>query len=385
MIWRDPKQMDSKLIIELAKEFGFPVVGDGSHIWFFRTQSGIYYYDFYVNHYIALGWDLIPVSMVNDMKKSYEAKREEISDLYPEEKRPGLILGQMDTFYNKMQTGDLIAIPAMGGKRIAIGILGDITSDIKHKYSSDEYEQCEYKHKRSVKWVKQIDLWTDVYFFRVLRAQQTISDITEYAEMVYRNLHPCYISENGLHLTLQKTTEAEFRIKNNIDLQSSILQINRTLTEYYGTEDVCEKITIKTAVGSPGFIEIILPYVPVSVMTGIFVYRGIVGKTKSSDGEENTGIMAILSKGNELLNDHSDRKKTAAEIKQIEANTAKTQAEIALVGAQVRKTNAEAESIEIENQKEHTAVAGIAESTRILKAAITQSGIGFDKKLDEVS
>lgn len=47
--------MDSKLIIELAKEFGFPVVGDGSHIWFFRTQSGMYYYDFYVNHYIALG------------------------------------------------------------------------------------------------------------------------------------------------------------------------------------------------------------------------------------------------------------------------------------------------------------------------------------------
>ena len=84
------------------------------------------------------------------------------------------------------------------------------------------------------KWLKQIDLWTDVYLLRVLRAQQTISDITEYAEMIYRNLHPCYVSENALHLTLVKKTESDYRAKDNIDLQTSILAIHSLVSNIMG-------------------------------------------------------------------------------------------------------------------------------------------------------
>lgn len=382
----DSMYLGNDIIKALAKEFKIPLIGDGSHIWFFRTQSGMFYFDFLINGYIALGWDLLSPELICSLNnKDRESKKEVISDIYTEEQRPGLILGQMETFYLKMQKGDLIVIPASGGKRIAIGILGDIISDVKHKYFGEEYEHCKYKHKRAVNWMRQIDLWTDVYLFRVLRAQQTISDVTEHAEMIYRNLHPCYIADDGFHLTLLKTTEADFRLKDNIDLQYSVLKIHSALSECYETKDVCEKVSIKTAVGSPGFIEIILPYLPVSIMTGIFVYRGIIGKTKSGDGEVNTGVMAILSKINMLLNDYSNRKKTAAEIKQIEACTTKTQAEAVLVQAQARKINADAEAIEIANQKEQTAILSITESTKVLRSAATQSGIDFDKALDDVS
>ena len=45
--------MDNKLVLmnSLASEFALPIVGDNSRIWFFRTQSGLYYFDFYFDYY----------------------------------------------------------------------------------------------------------------------------------------------------------------------------------------------------------------------------------------------------------------------------------------------------------------------------------------------
>ncbi len=177
-------------IRRLAQEFEIPIVGDELHIWFVRTQSGSYFFDFYWNQYIALGWGEISSELVEKSAMSYASKKDVVSEHYPNEKRPGLILGQMEIFYNKMKSGDLVVIPDIGGKRIAIGVLGDVISTVSPRYFRDEYKYCEYKHKRSVNWIKQVDLWSDVYLFRVLRAQQTISNITEYAEMVYRNIYP---------------------------------------------------------------------------------------------------------------------------------------------------------------------------------------------------
>ena len=378
-------QLNNDIINELAKEFKIPLINKSMCLWFLRTQAGIFYTDFYENNYIALGWDLVSIELINSIKDD-KRKKEIISDLYPKEQRPGLILSQMEIFYQKMQKGDLIVIPSLRGQRIAVGILDDVIyDDINHKYIIDvEYQRCKFKHKRAVKWLKQIDLWSDIYLFKVLRAQQTISNITKHAELVYRNLHPCYITNDGFHLTLHKTTEANYRVKDNIDLQDSVLQINSALSACYEIADTSDKILVKTAVGSPGFIEIILPYIPIPIMTGIFIFRGIVGKSKNSDDGVNTGIMAILSKINSLLNDQTHRNKTNAEIKQIEASTSKTQAEASLIEAQTRKINAEAEAIEIANQKEQKAIESIAESTRVMKSAITQSGIVFDKELDEV-
>ncbi len=376
--------MNNGCVEVLADEFNFPIIKENTRVWFFRTQSGTYYLDFHVNQYIALGWNLVPVSLIIDKKEKQTAKKDEIAKLYPEEQRPGLILGQMETFYLKMQTDDLVVIPDIGGQRIAVGLLGDIVTTVKHKPQSDEfkYEICEHVHKRSVKWLKEIEAWSDVYLFKTLRAQQTISDITAYSGMVYRNLHPCYIANGEVHLTLQKRTVSEYHIKDSINLQHSILQIDSTLSEYYNVQDDSDNIVIKTAVGSPGFIEIILSCVPKSVLTAVFAFRGILGKVTSKDGETNTGIMAILTKANELLNDRSTRKKTAAEIEQIKADTKKTLAEVAYTDALTRKTTAEAVSIELENKK---AFEKLSEHTATLKEAASRSGITLGEQLDNAS
>ena len=368
----------------LAKAFGLPIINDETHVWFFRTESGLYYYDFYLNNYIALGWDLLSKDFANDKKKNEKEKKIEISKVYPDEQRPGLIWGQMDTFYNKMQKGDIVVIPATGGKEIAIGVLGEISTSITRTISNDEYAQCTYKHKRTVSWLKKVDLWTDVYLSKVLRAQQTISDITKYEEMVYRNLHPCYISSQAIHLTMQKTTESDYNIADNIALQSAIMQISKQLSEYFEIPTGNNDIKIKTAVGSPGFLEILFPTIPVSIIVGACIVRTLVGKTKNDNGELATGIMAIISKANDLLNDHLNRKKTKADIERIKASTRKTDAEISKIQAETAKIQAETAMLLPSNTMDMVLVTEVSKHCAELKSAAERSGIKIEKQLERI-
>ena len=375
---------NNKSINLFAEAFGLPIINDGTHVWFFRTESGLYYYDFYLNNYIALGWDLLSKDFANDIKKNEKEKKAEISKVYPDEQRPGLIWGQMDTFYNKMKKGDIVVIPATGGKEIVIGMLDEISTSISHVVSDDEYAQCTYKHKRTVSWFKKVDLWTDVYLSKVLRAQQTISDITKYEEMVYRNLHPYYISSQAIHLTMQKTTDSDYNIEDNIAVQSAVIQISKLLSEYFEIQTENSDIKIKTAVGSPGFLEILFPTIPVSIIVGACIFRTLVGKTKNDSGEIATGIMAIISKGNDLLNDHLNRKKITADIEQIKASTRKTDAETAKIQAETAKIQAESNKLPPLNTTDMILVAEVSRHCAELKSAAERSGIKIEKQLEKI-
>ncbi len=130
---------------------------------FFRTKGGRFYYDFITNGFIALGWDLIPSNLITDAQKSREVKKLEIEKLYPEEKRPGLIFGQMDVFYNRMHDGDLVLISDEGTKTVAIGKIGDLVESVMRKPDDGEHAQCAFLHRRTVEWKKRIDVWQDIY------------------------------------------------------------------------------------------------------------------------------------------------------------------------------------------------------------------------------
>lgn len=142
------------LISLFATEFNIPVIEDDQKVWFFRTKAGRFYFDFQVNNFIGLGWEQVSPDLITDKSISYDSKKEKIEGLYPDEKRPGLILGQMDTFYNRMKENDLVVIPSSGGKQIAIGKIGSIVEKVCHKQQSDDYAKCDYSHKRSVEWLK---------------------------------------------------------------------------------------------------------------------------------------------------------------------------------------------------------------------------------------
>lgn len=345
------------LLTLIANEYDIPIIPPNQKVWFFRTKGGKFYYDFLHNNFIALGWDKISPELITDTQTSKDVKKERIENLYPDEKRPGLILGQMDVFYNQMTNGDLVIIPNIGSKIISIGRIGPFTGEVERPADA-EYPQCSYKHRRSVEWIKRVEAWQDVYLFKVLRAQQTISDVTEDAKLVFRNLFPVYISGETIHLTLQKKTNEDLNLASNVRLQSNVLQIADEVAELYGKECFSDEIALKTAVGSPGFWEFIFPRIPVSGITVVTIIKFLIGKEKTPDGATADGVMGFLTKVNELVNDHTNRKKTAAETRQIDANTrlieaqvAKTEAETKLILSQTAKANAEARKLELENEQ----------------------------------
>lgn len=349
------------LLTSIASEFDIPIIRKDQKVWFFRTKGGKFYYDFITNGFIALGWDLIPSNLITDSKKSREVKKAEIEKIYPEEKRPGLIFGQMDVFYNRMHIGDLVLIPDEGTKTVAIGKIGDLAEHVERKPDDGEHAQCAFVHRRTVEWQKRIDVWQDVYLFKVLRAQQTISDVTDEAKLVFRNLFPVYISGDSIHMTFQKATLENLSLASNVDLLSNLIQITDATAALYGKNSFKHELTMKTAVGSPGFLEIIMPNNPVaaiSVSVILFTIRFFIGKEKTADGASTTGLLALVTKINELINDHTNRKKIDAEIRQMDANiqlteaqTTKTLAEAALIQSQTAKANAEARRLELENEQ----------------------------------
>ena len=57
--------MDNEIFLKLYEEqFHIPIIDGSEKIWFFRTQGGTYYFDFYTNSYIAIGWNKIKKNFI---------------------------------------------------------------------------------------------------------------------------------------------------------------------------------------------------------------------------------------------------------------------------------------------------------------------------------
>ena len=61
--------------VDICREVGIPIIPDERKYWLVRTKSGIYFNDFYLNNYIAIGWDEI-----SDISLMTEQKRELLVD-----------------------------------------------------------------------------------------------------------------------------------------------------------------------------------------------------------------------------------------------------------------------------------------------------------------
>ena len=107
-----------------------PEISNERQIWLIRTNGGLYYNDFTTNKYVALGWDAVSVDLLLNSSISNDAKKEKINELYPDEKRPGLIFSQLYNFHCVMNNGDLVLIPSEGTKFIRVGVLGETVEEV---------------------------------------------------------------------------------------------------------------------------------------------------------------------------------------------------------------------------------------------------------------
>ena len=141
--------------------------------------------------------------------------------------------------------------------------------------------------------------------------------------------------KNEVRITFQKTTEGELNVLSNINLISSVIDIAAQIAELYKVEPFAKDFTMKTAVGSPGIIELIIPMVnsPAPLVFGAVMFPLLLGKYDSKKGVY-TGLNSIFNMVNKHLNDKKERELKDAEIQIKKAEAAKIQAETEKIKAE---------------------------------------------------
>ncbi len=341
-----------------SEEFHIPVIDDSQKVWFFRTQGGLYYFDFRFNNYIAIGWNKINKEDILLENADRGHLKDFIRSKYPDESRPGLVLNQLTNFYSGMKDGDWIVIPSEGTKVISIGKLEGFEGEFNHKTVYDEnnepnqYFECDYSHKRHVYWYKEINIEHDLYLIRALRGQQTISDITDFSGFIFRNLFPCYIQGTSAHFTLQKRSEGNFGFRESIAIQSAIQEIIDNTSRLYSNDNISDGMILKTAVGSPGFLEFIIPMIRMSGIPTVALFFIILSRAKDKNGNTYTGIAAIIAAVNSFLDSILSKEQKKADVRKTEAETQKIKAEARLINAQAEKTEAETRILNLQYSNE---------------------------------
>lgn len=193
-----------------------------------------------------------------------------------------------------MSSGDCIVIPSEKGKSINIGIIGELyeyTAPISSADRDADYKHCEYRLRRHVEWLKEVSSLDDVYLSKMLRAQQTISDITEFSDIIYRNLFDIYLRNGRVSILLKKTSTSPMGFWDDASLSTRIYDIAMVTSEAL-SHDVQEMhIEKKAAFGSPGFIQMLLDsdfssLLPTVLVVACRVFRVLCGKVKLSDGRQ---------------------------------------------------------------------------------------------------
>lgn len=240
----------------VARMLEIPTLPDEQRTWIVRTKGGSYYEDFSRNDFIALGWNKIPLSWIVNANRPKEDVIEDIKDEYPDEKRPGLIYGQLVDFVRVMSSGDYVVIPSRSSAFVNIGIVGELYEEepVPQELFVEDYEQCSFRLRRKVRWLREVSSSEDVYLSKMLRAQQTISDISKYANLIYRNLYDFYFIDGTLSLTIRKTTDDPVDFLDITILQGQIASIIQSFREIFEEDFLIEQ---KAAMSSPGFIELI--------------------------------------------------------------------------------------------------------------------------------
>lgn len=238
--------------------------------WFFRTEGGSYFSDFYFNDYIAYGWDdFIDIDELKEADQSNEKKdllKTKLKEKYPDEKREGLAVNQMLLFINTMKIGDIVLIPSAAGEQLAVGVIEsdayiyDTNSlSVDDELDDDErgFKICPYLKRRNIKWLKTIKKnRLDPHLYKLMFARNTISDASGYDKYIDREMHPVYLKDGKIYVSLRVEQKEGISALEMSNLLSSSLYILHAFEDEKIKPEI-DSLEVKMMVESPGVVQFI--------------------------------------------------------------------------------------------------------------------------------
>lgn len=306
--------------LEICREFGIPIIPIERKYWLVRTKSGVYFNDFYLNDYIAIGWDEIDdISLMAESKR--ESLVEKIKSEYDKSKNTdeedsevkktgnyGLIATQLIRFATEIKKGDIVIIPSQKSNNVAFG---EVLDDEIYKESIDlediEDTQCPFIKRRKVRWIKRQNKESvDIYLYKLLNSHHTITDACEYSNIIERTLNSIYVKDNIAHFTMRVGQENNIKLKELSRLINNNISIIDEFNNFTNSNLDVDDVAIKINLHSPGPVEIegvingvlVISMITFAICGGAFKFTRKNGKKDTETGLEmqSDGFMEKLIK-----------------------------------------------------------------------------------------
>jgi hypothetical protein len=294
-----------------------PVIENTSNYWFFRTDGGRLYDPFFQQDLIALDYAKIP-----DEKSRFlingdisEAKIKAVKDIYPNQRRPGLIIANLKRFYFEMKKGDYVVIPSISGKNIAVGeITGDVANieGIK-KIRSDGriFIDEEYRRSRKINWITAMRRGNfSPELYRLLNTHQTISNANRYAEWIDNLLYAIYKKDDKYHYIVNINQRYGISAKTVYWTFYELLDITDKFLKEINIDETTDDIDTKISLNSPGYIEFLGNSGRAIALLCILILFINGGGFKIKIGDKfslDLSTSGIIKRLNEFLNSQKDR------------------------------------------------------------------------------
>jgi restriction system protein len=293
--------------------------------WLVRTSSGDYYADFIKKNYIAIGWNEIKLSDLDQLRKDpnnlvlIETIKNKIKtnldalefdeDINDESNNRGIssrksrALGQMLKFANDIKAGDIVVIPSESSNLLSFG---EVVETPLYIASGEELEKCNFIKRKKVIWIKKDinRLKLDSNLYKFIFAHQTINKVTEYGEYINSTLYDFYISGDKASLVLRLRKTEGFDPFELGDFYNDLINFIKEFSEFNDERIQYGDMEVKFNLHSPGTIIFI---------GGAFLTLAVIGiLTNLAGGEQNlnidplTGKIKTKFKSNSFLDKYSD-------------------------------------------------------------------------------
>lgn len=293
--------------LDICRDFGIPIISENRKYWLVRTKGGVYFNDFYLNDYVAIGWDEI-----NDISLMIEANREllteKIKKEYDKNKNTdeedsevkktgnfGLIATQLIRFASEIKKGDIVIIPSQKSNNIAFGeIIDDEIYEEIVDIEEIEDTQCPFIKRRRVRWIKRQEKESvDIYLYKLLNSHHTITDACEYSNIIERTLNSLYVKDSTAHFTMRVGQENNIKLKDLSRLINNNICIIDEFNKLNNTDLDVDDVAIKINLHSPGPVEIqgaIIAVLVISMVTFAVCGGSFKFTRKNGNKDTETGL-----------------------------------------------------------------------------------------------
>lgn len=268
--------MDGSNLFNLMQ---IPEVSENKNYWIIRTNSGDFYDDFILHQYIAISWDYITVSMLNnkkedDLKRIIEGyeKSSPTPDKDDDDDDDGSSKSKITSIYNKLyrfvfeiSKGDIVLIPSRNSDKITIAeVTGDVYEDDNyvsqylHENPTTELTLCPYFKRRKINTLKTIPKSKlDIYLAKGFNSQHALSNMNEYAPYINRSIYDIYSTKNEIHSTIHAGHPNGISLKELANLINCLNSIVDNISTQCDLDISENDIQVKLNIHSPGLIEMI--------------------------------------------------------------------------------------------------------------------------------